>query len=384
MTYRGPVLLLTCAAALVTASARGADAVALRDGDRVVLVGNTLIEREQRTGYWETALTSRYPTKNITFRNLGWSGDTVFGEARAGFGSPADGFRALKDHVLALKPTVILVGYGANEAFDGRAGLPRFLKGLETLLDTFAPTKARVVLLSPTRQEDLGRPLPDPTAHNKDLRLYAGAIRDIAHKRNLTFVDLYDLFPTKPALTDNGIHLTDWGYWRTAADLERGLGLEPRDWRIDAGADGKLGRRTSPLLPAPPPPRGGAPGKFLGGGRVLSVKGLSPATYTLTIDGKKVAVATAAQWAAGVRIARGPDVEQAERLRKAIVAKNRLYFHRWRPQNVTYLFGFRKHEQGNNAVEIPKFDPLVATKEKEIARLRVPVAHAYELKREAE
>jgi hypothetical protein len=46
---------------------------------------------------------------------------------------------------------------------------------------------------------------------------------------------------------------------------------------------------------------------------------------------------------------------------------------------VTYLFGFRKHEQGQNAREIPQFDPLVAKQEAEIARLRRPVAHTYEL-----
>src|SRR5262249_39075675 len=61
-----------------------------KDGDRVVLIGSTLIEREQRYGYWEAALTAANPDKNITFRNLGWSGDTVWGEARAGFGTAAD------------------------------------------------------------------------------------------------------------------------------------------------------------------------------------------------------------------------------------------------------------------------------------------------------
>ena len=66
-------------------------------------------------------------------------------------------------------------------------------------------------------------------------------------------------------------------------------------------------------------------------------------------------------------------------LRRAILAKNELYFHRWRPQNETYLFGFRKHEQGNNAVEIPQFDPLVAEKEAEIATLRKPQPRRYEL-----
>ena len=75
----------------------------------------------------------------------------------------------------------------------------------------------------------------------------------------------------------------------------------------------------------------------------------------------------------------GPDFEQAEALRRAILDKNQLYFHRWRPQNETYLFGFRKHEQGNNAVEIPQFDPLVEAQEQVIGKLAAPVARHYEL-----
>src|SRR5262245_40429554 len=67
----------------------------LRDGDRAVWLGGTLIEREQRYGYWETALTLRYPDRNITFRNLGWSGDTVWGESRVSFDfdKPGEGVR---------------------------------------------------------------------------------------------------------------------------------------------------------------------------------------------------------------------------------------------------------------------------------------------------
>src|SRR5262249_7895603 len=152
----------------------------LADGDRVVLLGNTLIEREQRYGYWELALTSRCPNRQITFRNLGWTGDTVFGHARAGFGTPADGFRHLQEHVASLKPTVLLVAYGTNESFDGPAGLSGFLAGLEKLLDTLSASKARLVLLSPIRQEDLGRPLPVPTEQNNNLRLYRDALRKVA------------------------------------------------------------------------------------------------------------------------------------------------------------------------------------------------------------
>ena len=68
-----------------------------------------------------------------------------------------------------------------------------------------------------------------------------------------------------------------------------------------------------------------------------------------------------------------------EELRYVIKEKNLLYFYSWRPQNVTYLFLFRKHEQGQNAKEIGELRKLVAEKEKEIARLKKPVTHTYEL-----
>lgn len=43
-------------------------------------------------------------------------------------------------------------------------------------------------------------------------------------------------------------------------------------------------------------------------------------------------------------------------LRDAVVRSNRQFFYRYRPQNETYLFLFRKHEQGNNAAEVPEFE----------------------------
>jgi hypothetical protein len=64
---------------------------------------------------------------------------------------------------------------------------------------------------------------------------------------------------------------------------------------------------------------------------------------------------------------------QYEALRQLLLKKNELYFHRWRPQNITYLFGFRKHEQGNNAADIAKFDPFILDLEKQIHELQQPV-----------
>ena len=384
---------------ILFAAPAAAEPFELKDGDRVVFVGATLIEREQRYGYWEAALTSRWPDRNVTFRNLGWSGDTVWGDARASFGTRADGFKALKDHVFALNPTVLILGYGGNEAFDGAAGLPAFVDGLNVLLDTVAPTKARMVLLAPLREEDLGRPLPDPAAHNKDLQLYADALRETAKKRGLTFADMNEFLGNGPGavpLTDDGMHLTGAGYWRAAFALEHALDLPDRRWSVtmDADAQGYSGQgllhlkqfaaprlrfqATNAVLP-PAAPADGAP-RPTPFPCVLTFKSLDQGRYTLTIDGTAVASATADEWRKGVTLDRGPDFDQAEQLRQAIVAKNRLYFYRWRPANETYLFGFRKHEQGQNAIEIPKFDPLVVEKEQEIAKLRVPTAHTYELK----
>ncbi|MCC6235263.1 MAG: hypothetical protein IT580_21655, partial [Verrucomicrobiales bacterium] len=65
-----------------------------------------------------------------------------------------------------------------------------------------------------------------------------------------------------------------------------------------------------------------------------------------------------------------PKGEGLAVLREAVAHKNEQFFHRWRPANWTYLFGFRKHEQGQNAVEIPRFDPIVETWDGKIAKLR--------------
>jgi lysophospholipase L1-like esterase len=388
----------------------------LEDGDRVVLVGNTLIEREQRFGYWEAALTARFPHKDITFRNLGWSGDTVFGIARASFDPPPVGFNRLRDGVLSLKPTVLIVAYGGNESFEGASGLSKFVTGLETLLDVLAPTKARLVLVAPPRQENLGAPLPDPTAHNKDLQLYGDAIRTVALKRGAAFVDLFAGLGDVAPLTDNSLHFTPTGYYRSGRVVLDSLGLTP-EWRVTftdpskapeargvrvgtpiRSADGLRFAVVDEILPLVDPANHSSPATWPWQStprqtswswlpewpaRLVRVDRLTPGRYTLRIDGQAVMTADASAWAHGVTLERGPDFDQAEQLRAAIVFKNRLYFHRWRPQNETYLFGFRKNEQGQNAREVPLFDPLVVKAEADIARLRVPTPHLYELTKEA-
>jgi lysophospholipase L1-like esterase len=367
----------------------------LKDGDRVVLLGGTFIERDQEYGYLETLLTARFPDRDITFRNLGWSGDTVRGEARARFGPPAEGFDHLKTHVEALKPTVIFVNYGLNESFAGKAGLGAVEKDLKILLDVLDKTGARIVLITPRRLEKLPPSLPDPARANERLADYVGVLKGEASRRGYRVVDLFDGW--KPAagktFTDDGIHPTAEGYRRAAEVMIGMLGLEKSPPRLEASWDGRAAFpegltlvHASERLPTPPnPPH--AIDRDRSETAKLGLRGVPPGSYRLVREGKVVFAVTVPPGVDSVDLCLnpegGPDAAQAEALRHVINAKNELYFHRWRPQNETYLFGFRKHEQGNNAREIPLFDPLVAAREAEIARLRVPAEHTYEVLRAA-
>lgn len=306
-------VLFSAVSTLLFASFTRAQPFELKDGDRVVFLGSTLIEREQRYGYWETMFHLRYPDKNITFRNLGWSGDTVRGESRAFFGTAADGFKHLVDHVHGLKPTVLFIGYGTNESFEGEAGLPRFKDDLEKLLAAVRPTGARIVLMSPARRDDSDRAPRDAREHNQRVELYRDTLRAVATNYGYPVVDFFELLSngrrnlSTKAPRESALHWSRCGYWRSTFALAEGLGLE-----------------TPTLLE--------------------SLEKLKPSNGN-------------------------PD-SKLEKLRLAIIEKNLLYFYRWRPQNETYLFGFRKHEQGQNAREIPEFDPLVAGKEQEIEALK--------------
>ncbi|MEZ5303975.1 MAG: SGNH/GDSL hydrolase family protein [Verrucomicrobiales bacterium] len=346
-----------------------ADPLSLKDGDRVVLLGNTVIERAASYGYVEAALTAAHPDAAITFRNLGWSGDTVFGDARSYFGPPEEGFQRLEALLKDLKPSVVIACYGAFEAFDGPEAIPGFIGGYGRLLDMVdqASPGCRVCLVSPPPLENLGAPLPDQAETNASLAAFRDAIGKLAADRGEAFADLFaamgggsSAIPENP-LTENGVHFTESGYRQLAAALLKAMGVSADGrYHLNADARGAEIAFAPATLPFAGPP-------------TLTAAGLEKGKYTIASDGKAIAGATAQELAEGIALEGCANAERFEKLRQSIIVKNRLYFHRWRPANETYLHGFRKHEQGQNAKEMPMFEPLVAEKEKEIAALRTPV-----------
>lgn len=276
-----------------------------KDGDRVVVLGSTIVEREQRYGFLETALTLAVKEKRISVRNLGWSGDTVFGHARSYFGPPAEGLERLGKHLEQIKPTVLITCYGADLPFEGLIKMPDFISGYRNLLE-LARAKSphvRVVIVAPPPLENLGPPLPDQTEANAKLEDVRNALKEFAGKQGAFFVDGFELMggarkerPEHP-ITENGIHYAAEGYEQWATKLLEGLGLPKQD--LDSAA--------------------------------------------------------------------------AQPLRQHIIKKDTLFFNRWRPANETYLYGFRKHEQGQNAAEVEQFDALVAAEDRKIQELKIKV-----------
>lgn len=274
-----------------------------KDGDKVVLLGSTVIEREQRYGWLETWLRLALADKNVSVRNLGWSGDTVFGHARSYFGPPEEGLQRLTAHLEMLKPSVVVLCYGTEIAHERLGGMPAFLSGYRALLDLVREKcpDVRLIIATPPPMETLPPPLPDQADANKNLSSLRDALAKFARSQGAYFVDWFEAMGGLPKsgradkpLTENGVHYTEQGYQKLAAELLKGLHLKLPD------------------VPAP----------------------------------------------------------AVEPLRKAVVAKDFLFFNRWRPQNETYLFGFRKHEQGQNAKEIPMFDPLITQADAKLVELK--------------
>ncbi|WP_247237867.1 GDSL-type esterase/lipase family protein [Telluribacter sp. SYSU D00476] len=374
-----------------------------KHGERVLFVGNSLFENDLQHGYLELALTTRWPDRQITFRNIGWSGDNVFGAARGTITNPPTPYDVLMEQITKAQPTLVFVGYGGIEAEEGEEGLPRFTEGLNKLLDKIDQLGAKAVLLSPMplfaadSPENLTR--RNAAQRNAMLELYTSAIAKTASQRGNRFIDIYKPLreiSQKVSVSDNGFHLNETGYYHLALVLEKGLGLAPRQETvtiqvskqgvtpsgtarlIGAGTDNTDLKFTidAPCLSLPLPAESKA---VVDPERVLRITGLKKGYYTLTADGNQVYTASDKQWAEGVALTQVPLMTQAIQLREMIRKKNELYFHQYRPQNHTYIIGFRSYEQGRHVKTLEDLSFIITWLEGQIALRRMPKSPVYQL-----
>ena len=204
----------------------------LRNDDRVLFLGNSFFERALEYGYIETTLALSFPDRDITFRNVGWDGDTVFGHSRTGgrrravFGDVEEGFQKMVEHVRLLKPSVIFLAYGANESFAGLGGVDNFKKGLQDLVEALSDSgKVRFVFFSPLPVSP--KFLPDPSylkERNTSLMTYSKVLSTVASKLRYPFVDLLGPL-ANTEFTTNGLHPNGNGYRLIAEEITDQLNL---------------------------------------------------------------------------------------------------------------------------------------------------------------
>ena len=397
-------------------SPRKAQMLNFIDGDQVLLIGDGLIEQAQKQGYLEYRIMAQNSGKKLYFHNIGWSGDTPAGIARDGLGTrqaghePAnEGWLQLRKQITVIKPTVAIIGYGMASSLDGST-MEQFRSDYQRLVEHIKVSAGkknplRLVFVSPIAHEDVGGKLPSGEAHNKALEEYREVIGDLSKEHEAWFVDLYWHLKRRkgaatPLLTTDGIHLNDYGYWVMASAAELSFNWMETNFRfgiMDNGTErsGGYGIKLANILRTanevtldgqfdglPPYFAREKKSKLFTRqtaiGRIQFL-GLPEGLYTLAADDVEIYTGDAKEWSGGAFIDAGPDIDQAEELRRLIREKNELFFHRSRPQNQAYLWGFRKHEQGNNFKEVPMFEPLIRQKEEEIFALNKTVQRKYKL-----
>jgi len=182
---------------------------ALRDGDRVVLLGDSITEQKLYTTYIEAYTVTRFPRQKFCFFNSGWGGDTSWLRMRS-FPDEKSLFAAegeiqqkiieesvdepLKRDVISFKPSVVFINFGMNdhhyEAFREDI-FKAYVRSQTHLTKSLTKAGTRVVLLTPQPIENRsGDPSADP--RNQSLRKFAEGLKEVAAKEGATFVNQFD------------------------------------------------------------------------------------------------------------------------------------------------------------------------------------------------
>lgn len=210
----------------------------------IVLIGNNLASRMLNFGHFETEMHLRYPDSTLFIRNMADPGNTPGFRPHSSRNSPwafpgAEKFQTelgnksgsighfpTEDEWLTnLNADVILAFFGYSESFEGKAGLQNYKDELHAFI---AHTKSQkyngseapqLALISPIAFENLSAKmdLPNGKKENKNLALYAQAMKEVAAKDSVLFVDAFDAttkwFASESEdLTADGFQLNDLGY----------------------------------------------------------------------------------------------------------------------------------------------------------------------------
>ena len=223
----------------------------VKKGTHIILVGNNLGSRMMNFGYFETELQLRYPNNELYVRNMCDGGNTPGFRPHSARATPwafpgaekfqteladnphTEGFLAYPDEWIAThKADIIIAMFGFDESFQGPAGVENYKAELDafikhTLTKKYNGNSApQLAIVSPIAFEDLSNKfdLPNGQAENKNLLLYKEAMKQVALKNGVLFIDAFTptknwLDNTTTDLTIDGSQLNDEGYKKFAPFL---------------------------------------------------------------------------------------------------------------------------------------------------------------------
>jgi lysophospholipase L1-like esterase len=354
-------LLAAAWAVSIPSLTRADDAFFFKDGDRVVVIGDSITEQHLYSNYVEMWTVTRFPSWKITFRNVGIGGDRSTG-----------GNGRFKRDVLIHNPTAMTVDFGMNDgnyrAFD-EPGFKTYYNGLQGMADQAKKAGIRVAWVTPQPLDNDKQGSTALTDYNLTLERYSDGVKTIAAKNDGLFVDQFHPYL---AILDkargagqkydritagDAVHPGGPGQALMATAILKGLNFPPlvSSVEIDLAAIGspktancKVSgvkvdgetlqfQREDGSLPFFPDEAKTilkwAPLNDQINGYMLKVVGLSGKKYDVSLGGKKVAEFSGEELAKGVNLAAaalsaGPVAEQVKAVRAAIEAKNRYYHDR--------------------------------------------------------
>ena len=220
------------AVAALVAPACAQQKLELKPEDHVAILGYSIADRMQHSGYLETLIQQAHPDAKLVFRNLAAAGDEV------GTWHRSESFGSREEWLKKVGADVVFAFYGFNESFKGAGGVEAFKKQLDDFLKGLAKANfsgkgaPRVVLFSPAAAERHQDPnFPDPKAMNANVQMYSAAMAEVAKANGVQFVDVFGpslkameaAAAMKQSLTWDGRQLTEEGDKVIAPLIFRGL-----------------------------------------------------------------------------------------------------------------------------------------------------------------
>lgn len=319
----------------------------LKQGDRVVIYGDSITEQRLYSRYMQQYVYCRYPELKVKFFNAGWGGDTAGGA-----------LGRLERDVLSLNPTVVTLFFGMN---DGGykplepATVTAYRNGMEGIIKALQAKSIRVIVFTPgcvdyDKNKNLGT-----ADYNKTLEALAGVCKELAEQYKCDFVDVHhpmvrfqaeqkekqaafsmipDSVHPNPAghivmartmLTAFAEPMPAMGSVDLASGKAEGLTLESK-----TGTKVTLKAKSGTAFWIDPGSLAVARdcGMVDFAGRRLTVKGLPAGFYRVMVDGQNATDVSADQLAAGIALPL--QSTRAKRLHDLTAAKEDNYFNAWR------------------------------------------------------